>query len=159
MSGCLERAPEIEKPACRSSLIWLSLRAKMGRPALAASIVKTFNADTCASNKVDICRERITISFFGILSKKEVKSIDFFFSVSSIEIIIKPRRWSPLIAISRLGASICPSLLTPCSSTALYENNIVKLYHSFQSFRVKRILISILYGDLPRANKFYQRVI
>src|SRR3989339_20637 len=76
MSGCLAKAPEMENPACRSSPTSINLQPSKLFSVFAASIVKDLSADTCASNKVEIWRERMTISLLETFSKKDIDKID-----------------------------------------------------------------------------------
>src|SRR3989338_7171507 len=78
----------------------------------------------------DLARENDHI-FVGNFSKKDIDKIDLLSLSSLMEITTRPRRCKPLIAISRFGASISPSLFLPSWSTALYLNSIpyeVKVY-------------------------------
>src|SRR3989344_5785949 len=150
----------MERPACRSSPISVSLRARTLLSALVESMVKAFSAETCASKRVAICRERMTICRIGTFSKKEMeKERNFFFSPSFlIEITMSPRRCRPERAASWLAASISPSRLAPLSSTALYLNNII-LQHALEPFGVERKLISALDRNFSGANQVQERMV
>src|SRR3989344_7082010 len=148
----------MERPACRSSPTSVSLRARTLLSALVESMVKALSAETCASKRVAICRERITICRIGTFAKKEKEKKDFFSASLLIEMTMSPRRCRPERATSWLAASISPSRLAPLSSTALYLNNIV-LEHALQPFGVERKLISALDRNFSGANQVQERMV
>src|SRR3989344_860672 len=82
---------------------------------------KTRSADTCASNKVAIWRERMTTSLLGIRPKNDTpRSRSDCFSEDSMTEMTRLRRWSAEMATSFEGASMVPSRSCPSWSIAWY---------------------------------------
>ncbi len=86
---------------------------------------KMRSADTCASNRVAICRERITTSLLDTFLKKPISILRAdFFVTGSMDETMRPRRCRVETATSTESASTVPARSCPSLSSAWYEKSI-----------------------------------